>query len=107
MYGAGPTIQLLLGSGAHHYLEFKLVQGRWADVSTAEGWASALHDAAGRWTMQRGAGVIVLCTAQLAGQPSDVAILMFHCCAPIQLQLHAAGIDGWRCPAAQRAQQPR
>ena len=28
MYGAGPTIQLLLGSGAHHYLEFKLVQGR-------------------------------------------------------------------------------
>lgn len=60
-----------------------------------------------RCTMQRGAGVIVLCTAQLAGQPSDVAILMFHCCAPIQLQLHAAGIDGWLCPAAQRAQQPR
>jgi hypothetical protein len=29
-YGAGPLIQLLLGSGAHHYLEFKLVQGRWA-----------------------------------------------------------------------------
>ena len=28
MYGAGPTIQLLLGSGAHYYLEFKLVQGR-------------------------------------------------------------------------------
>ncbi|PRW45613.1 rab s geranylgeranyltransferase component A 2 [Chlorella sorokiniana] len=27
MYGAGPTIHLLLGSGAHHYLEFKLVQG--------------------------------------------------------------------------------
>lgn len=27
-YGAGPLIQLLLGSGAHHYLEFKLVQGR-------------------------------------------------------------------------------
>ena len=29
-YGAGPLIQLLLGSGAHHYLEFKLVQGRCA-----------------------------------------------------------------------------
>ena len=28
-YGMGPLIQLLLGSGAHHYLEFKLVQGRW------------------------------------------------------------------------------
>ena len=29
-YGAGPLIQLLLGSGAHHYLEFKLLQGRCA-----------------------------------------------------------------------------
>lgn len=47
MYGAGPTIQLLLGSGAHHYLEFKLVQGRWADASTAEGWAVTRHDAPG------------------------------------------------------------
>lgn len=27
-YGAGTLIQLLLGSGAHNYLEFKLVQGR-------------------------------------------------------------------------------
>jgi hypothetical protein len=29
-FGAGPLVQLLLGSGAHHYLEFKLVQGRCA-----------------------------------------------------------------------------
>ena len=28
LYGVGPMIALLLGSGAHHYTEFKLVQGR-------------------------------------------------------------------------------
>lgn len=28
LYGAGPMIGLLLGAGAHHYTEFKLVQGR-------------------------------------------------------------------------------
>lgn len=27
LYGAGPAISLLLGSGAHHYTEYKLVQG--------------------------------------------------------------------------------
>lgn len=27
LYGAGPMISLLLGSGAHHYTEYKLVQG--------------------------------------------------------------------------------
>jgi RAB protein geranylgeranyltransferase component A len=30
LYGVGPMIALLLGSGAHHYAEFKLVQGRCA-----------------------------------------------------------------------------
>ena len=30
LYGSGRLIELLLGSGSHHYLEFKLVQGRWA-----------------------------------------------------------------------------
>ena len=28
LYGVGPMIALLLGSGAHHHTEFKLVQGR-------------------------------------------------------------------------------
>ncbi len=27
LYGAGPAISLLLGSGAHHYTEYKLLQG--------------------------------------------------------------------------------
>ncbi len=27
LYGAGPTISILLGSGAHHYTEYKLLQG--------------------------------------------------------------------------------
>ena len=29
LYGAGPTIDVLLGSGAHWYTEFKLVEGRY------------------------------------------------------------------------------
>jgi len=34
LYGAGPTIDMLLGSGAHWYTEFKLVEGRyiWDDA---------------------------------------------------------------------------
>lgn len=32
LFGAGGMISLLLGSGAHHYTEFKLVQGRWGTL---------------------------------------------------------------------------
>lgn len=29
VYGGGPMVDALLASGAHHYTEFKLLQGRW------------------------------------------------------------------------------
>lgn len=35
LYGAGPMISLLIGSGAHHYTEYKLLQGVF--VSNSQG----------------------------------------------------------------------
>lgn len=46
LYGAGPLIQLLLGSGAHHYMEFKLLQGSYLLELGSGGAASSAADAA-------------------------------------------------------------
>lgn len=85
-YGAGPLIQLLLGSGAHNYLEFKLVQGRWGGGPRGAGVAMLLGG------VYAGTGVCGACRKQglLLGPLADLIALLWCCSYLVDLDASAS-----------------